>query len=219
MKFSVITLFSETIKEYVGTSILGRAQAEGVFGVKYFDPREFTADARKTVDLRPFGGGPGMVMTAEPLLKAWTKAKGKTKKVKTILFAADGKPLTNEYARKLAKSYDQVILICGRYEGVDERVAKITKAEKISVGDYILTGGEVPAMALIDAVARQMPGTLGTFESLEDDRVAGSTVYTRPETLKWKGKNYKVPRVLLSGHHAKIEEWKKKKRGIDRKPL
>ena len=162
-----------------------------------------------------------MVMTAEPILKAWKKAVGKSatgksakskavKRVTTILFAADGKPFTNEYARTLAKKYDHVVLICGRYEGIDERVATITKAEKVSVGDYILTGGEVPAMSVIDATMRQVEGVLGTFESLEDDRTAGSTVYTRPETLKWQGKNYKVPPILLSGHHAKIEEWKLK---------
>src|SRR5258708_2905647 len=156
MNFKVITLFPETIEAYVGASILGRAKGEGIITVSYLNPRDFTTDKHRTVDLRPFGGGPGMVMTAEPLLKAWTKAMGKKKRpartrpngsagrtakagrVKTILFAADGKPFTNEYAKKLAKNYKDVILICGRYEGVDERVAKVTKAEKISIGDYIL---------------------------------------------------------------------------------
>lgn len=253
MHFKVITLFSEAIEAYVRTSILGRAQGEKLFRVTYFDPRNFANDIRKTVDMRPFGGGPGMVMTAEPILKAWlaateralgteTKrrsiaekalgksahhsrsisAKGKrsgkkaigasAKRIKTIVFAADGMPLSNDYARALAKKYDEVILICGRYEGVDERVAKITKAEKVSIGSYILTGGEVPAMALIDATMRQVEGVLGAIESLEERRVAGSTVYTRPETLAWEGKTYRVPKVLLSGHHQKIEEWKKSKK-------
>jgi tRNA (guanine37-N1)-methyltransferase len=128
-----------------------------------------------------------------------------------IITAAGGKPLTNAYAKSLLKNKD-VIIICGRYEGIDARAKKVLKAEEVSVGDYILTGGEVPALAIIDAAARQIPGVLGKFESLEESRVASHEIYTRPEVLKVKGKSFRVPKVLLSGNHAKMNEWKEKKR-------
>ena len=118
--------------------------------------------------------------------------------------------MTNAYAKKLTKETD-VIIVCGRYEGIDARAKKILKAEEVSTGPYILTGGEVPALAIIDAAARQIPGVLGKFESLEEGRVASHEVYTRPEVIKHKGKNFKVPKILLSGHRAKIDEWKSKK--------
>ena len=119
--------------------------------------------------------------------------------------------MTNAYAKKLLK-YKDVIIICGRYEGIDARAKKVLKADEVSVGPYILTGGEVPAMAIIDAAARQIKGVLGKFESLEESRVASHEIYTRPEVLKIKGKNFKVPKVLLSGHHANMDVWKSKKR-------
>jgi tRNA (guanine37-N1)-methyltransferase len=151
-----------------------------------------------------------MVLEPEPFLKAVEKAKGKRKaKTKVIFFAPEGKQFTNEYARTLAKKYDEIILIAGRYEGIDARVKKILKAEVLTVGPYVLTGGEIPAMTVIDAVSRQIPGVLGTFESLEEERVASPDVYTRPEVLEWKEKNYRVPKVLLGGDHKKNEEWKK----------
>ena len=154
-----------------------------------------------------------MVMQAEPLLKATAKAlsssKGKNKKTKIIIFSPSGKKFTNEYAKNLAKKYTDVVMISGRYEGIDARVKKILRAEEISIGDYVLTGGELPAMVLIDSTARQISGVLAKSESLEESRISSSEVYTRPEVLKYKGKNYRVPKVLLSGHRAKIEEWKK----------
>jgi len=206
----------------VSDSILGRAQEKKLVSVKYYNPRDFTEDKWARVDRRPYGGGPGMVLEAESFLRAAEKAKGlsrarsalggkKTKRTKTVFFATDGRQFTNTMAREWAKKYDDIIFLAGRYEGIDARAPKILKAEKISVGPYILTGGELPVMIVIDAVARQIPGVLGKFESVEEKRVASPDVYTRPEVLNWKGRKYKVPKILLSGHHAKIEEWKSEK--------
>ncbi|MDP2630250.1 MAG: tRNA (guanosine(37)-N1)-methyltransferase TrmD [Candidatus Uhrbacteria bacterium] len=212
MKFHVVTLFPDSIKPYLNDSILGRAQEDKKIAVKYYNPRDFTKDKWRRVDRRPYGGGPGMVLEAESVLKAATKALGKkTKKTKVVFFATDGKQFTNKMAREWVKKYDDIIFLFGRYEGSDARAAKILKAEKISVGPYVLTGGELPAMIVIDAVARQLPGVLGTFESVEEKRVASPDVYTRPEVLNWNGKKYKVPKILLSGNHAKIEQWKSEK--------
>jgi len=208
MHFHVITLFPKPIQAYLGESILGRAQGEGRITVSYYDPRDFTKDKHKNVDERPYGGGPGMVMLAEPILRAWEKAVGRKKNVKTIIFSPGGTDFTNQLAREWAGEYRHLVLICGRYEGVDDRVREITGAEEVSIGDYVLTGGEIPAMAVIDAVARQIPGTLGSFESVEEERVAGHRMYTRPPVLKWKRKTYEVPEVLRSGDHKKIDEWR-----------
>jgi tRNA (guanine37-N1)-methyltransferase len=151
-----------------------------------------------------------MVMEAEPILRAVDKARGRKKSVKIILLTPHGKKFDNKKAENLIK-YKDIILISGRYEGIDERVKKILKPEEISIGDYILTGGELPAMVIMDAVARRTPGVLGKNESVEEKRVAGKEIYTRPAEFKHKGKNYKVPKVLLSGHHKKIEGFRKKK--------
>lgn len=192
---------------YLGESIIARAIKAKKIGVKVYNPRSFTRDKHKKTDERPYGGGPGMVMTAEPILRAVSKIKN----AKAIIFSPGGKTFTNEVAKKLAKSKQDLILIAGRYEGIDARVKKILKAEEYSVGPYILTGGELPVMIMIDAVARQIPGVLGKDESLEDKRVSSHEVYTRPDVLTWQGKKYKVPPVLLSGDHKKIDEWKKGK--------
>ena len=215
MKFHVITLFPETIQPYVDDSILGRAQEKKLISVKYYNPRDFTKDKWRRVDRRPYAGGPGMVLEAEPFLKAVEKAKSKsknTKKIKTVFFATDGKQFTNTMARQWAKKYDDIIFICGRYEGIDSRVQKLTKAEKISVGPFVLTGGELPAMIVIDALSRQIKGVLGSFESVEEERTASPDVYTRPEVLVWKGKKHRVPKVLLGGNHKEIEKWKEQQR-------
>lgn len=210
MNFHVISLFPEVIEAYTYASILGRAQKEKKFTVKTYQLRDFVTNKWGKVDERPYGGGPGMVIQAEPVVRAVEKIR-KGKQMKVLITAAGGKPLTNAYAKALTKQKN-VIIICGRYEGIDARVKKILKAEEVSVGPYILTGGEVPAMAIIDAAARQIPGVLGKFESLEESRVASHEIYTRPEVLKIKGKSYKVPKVLLSGHHANMDLWKEKKR-------
>ncbi len=227
MNFHVITLFPEVIETYTQASILGRAQKEKLLKVKAYQLRDTAGNKWGKVDERPYGGGPGMVLRAEPVIKAVEKiqkslTKGKRydvmihgnkkpKGLKIIVTSAAGKPLTNAYAKKLSKEKD-VIIVCGRYEGIDVRAIKALRAEEVSVGPYILTGGEVPALAIIDCTARQIKGVLGKFESLEESRVASHDIYTRPEILTVKGKNYKVPKVLLSGHRANIDLWKEKKR-------
>jgi tRNA (guanine37-N1)-methyltransferase len=224
MQFHVITLFPEVCAAYTDASVLGRAQKNDkgkgakVVGkkieVKYYNPRDFTKDKHKKVDERPYGGGPGMVMQAEPILKAWEKAVGKKKdqkKVKTLIMSPRGTVFTQDIAKEYAKKYDHLVLISGRYEGIDARVKEILNAEEVSVGDYILTGGELPALTIIDATARQIEGVLGTFESLEDDRATEGVTYTRPEILKYKKKNYEVPKVLVEGNHKAIEKWRKQR--------
>ena len=209
LTFHIVTLFPEAFESYLASSIIGRAIKAKKVRVKFYNPRDFTKDKWRRVDQRPYGGGPGMVLQAEPFVKAVQKAIGR-RKAEIYFFDVSGKQFTNGDARALAKKPKDIVLIAGHYEGIDARVWKILKAKKISVGPYTLTGGELPAMLVIDAVTRQIPGVLGTFESIEEERVSSSEVYTRPEVLKWKGKNYCVPKVLLSGNHAKIEEWKQK---------
>lgn len=218
MNFHVVTLFPEVIEAYTSASILGRAQKEKLLKVKTYQLRDFAGNKWGKVDERPYGGGPGMVLRAEPVIKAVQKISpsiygGARKRPKVIITSAAGKPLTNAYAKALTK-HKNVIIVCGRYEGIDIRAIKALKAEEISVGPYILTGGEVPALAIIDAAARQIKGVLGKFESLEESRVASHDIYTRPEVLKVKGRAYKVPKVLLSGHRANIDIWKEKKRSL-----
>jgi tRNA (guanine37-N1)-methyltransferase len=183
--------------------------------------REYSKDKHGKVDDRPYGGGPGMVMTPEPLLRAVKSLKfkvvrGKTKtKTKYIMLSPSGKMFTNTIAKKMAKQYSDIVFICGRYEGVDDRVRKILKADEYSIGDYVLTGGELPALVMTDAIVRQIKGVLGDEASLEEARVASPRVYTRPDILLWpkakkgeKQKKHKVPEVLIGGNHKKIEEWR-----------
>ena len=214
--FHIVTLFPESIEPYLKSSIVGRALAAKKIKISYYDPKKYiypersrrarTQDLR--VDRRPYGGGPGMVLRPEPILRAIRKAIGNKRGAEKIFFATDGKLFSEQEARRLAKKKD-ILFICGHYEGVDARVQKILKAKKVSVGPYVLTGGELPAATLIDAITRFVPGVLGKAESLEASRVSSPEVYTRPEVLVWKGKKHRVPKVLLTGHHAKIEEWKK----------
>lgn len=211
MNFHVVTLFPEVIDAYTGASILGRAQQEKLLKVTSYQLRDSVTNKWRKVDERPYGGGPGMIIQAEPVVAAVLKIKKKKPDAKVLITSAGGKELTNAYAKKLLK-YKDVIIVCGRYEGIDSRAKKILKAEEVSVGPYILTGGEVPAMAIIDATARQIPGVLGKFESLEESRVASHEIYTRPEVLVVGGKKYKVPKVLLSGNHKEMDAWKEKTR-------
>jgi tRNA (guanine37-N1)-methyltransferase len=208
--FHIITIFPEMFDSYFNDSILKRAIKNGKIKIKFYNPRDFTKNKHRQVDDIPYGGGPGMVMKAEPILRAFEKAKGKKKKVKTIIFSPQGKEFTNKKANLLQKNYKDIILILGRYEGLDARIKKITKGEELSIGPYILTGGELPAMILIDAVSRQIKGVLGNIESVEEKRENSRDIYTRPEVISYNGKKYKVPKVLLSGHHKKILQWKKK---------
>jgi len=234
-------------------SILKRAQKNKLIDIKIHNLRDFTFDKHKKVDDRPFGGGPGMVIQIQPIIKAVEFVKSKIpclpagrksqkSKIKVILFTPVGKQFDNKIAADLAKNYDNLIFICGRYEGVDARVKKVIKdlgfkVEEISIGDYVLTGGELPAMVVIDAVSRQIPGVLGNIQSLEERRYGlpvypvrskkpsvsadfsngknrtSNGVYTRPEVFIYPpagGKKYRVPKILLSGNHKKIEEWREK---------
>lgn len=223
MHFHVVTIFPEVMKAYTDASVLGRAQktdkGKGAkvrgkkIEVSYYNPRDFSGNKHNKVDERPYGGGPGMVMTAEPILKAVEKAVGRKKdkkRIKTIILSPRGKKFDQKLSKYFAKNYDNIVLISGRYEGIDARVKKILKAEEVSVGDYVLTGGELPALTIIDAIARNIPGVLGTFESLEDERTTSGESYTRPEKLVYKGKSYKVPQVLVEGDHKKIEAYRGK---------
>ncbi len=227
MHFHVITLFPEVCQAYTSASILGRAQkvekGKGAkvkgkqIDVSYYNPRYFSTDKHHKVDERPYGGGPGMVMMVKTVVKAWEKAVGKKTaslkkgKVKTLIMSPRGTLFTQALAKQYAEQYEHLVLISGRYEGIDSRVKDILKAEEVSVGGYVLTGGELPALTIIDAVARNVPGVLGTFESLEDERVSSGEMYTRPEVFTYKKKKYAVPEVLLGGNHAEIEKWKKGK--------
>lgn len=216
--FHIVTLFPESIEPYVRASIIGRAIAAKKIKVSFYDPKKFTRDKYGRVDRRPYGGGPGMVLEPDAILRA-TEAARKKSRSKTqgrtlctiVFFATDGALFDEAMGKKLAKKKD-IVFICGHYEGVDARVQKILKAKKVSVGPYVLTGGELPAATMIDAIARFVPGVLGKAESLEASRVSSPEVYTRPEVLTWKRKKHKVPKVLLSGHHADIEEWKRSRK-------
>jgi len=245
MTFHIITLFPHSFDSYLGESILKRAIKNRKIMVKFYNPRDFAGNKHDRVDRKPYGGGPGMVIQALPVIRALESAYSyilqnvgmtnarlrgikKNDDVKIIWLSPQGKQFTNEYAKKTAKKYSDIIIVCGRYEGIDARVKKAFKVEEISVGPFILTGGELPAMILIDAISRQIEGVLGDFNSLEESRVSSPDVYTRPEIFEWlnhfdksgrpigkanlgKKKKYRVPKVLLGGNHAKIEEWKKRK--------
>jgi tRNA (guanine37-N1)-methyltransferase len=219
MHFHIITLFPEVCQAYTGASVLGRAQktdkGKGAkvrgkkIEVNYYNPRDFSKNKHKKVDDRPYGGGPGMVMQAEPILRAWEKAVGRKKdqkKVKTLIMAPRGKKFDTAMAKKLAANYDHLVIISGRYEGIDSRVKKALQAEEVSIGDYVLTGGELPALTILDSVARQVPGVLGTYESLEEERISSGEMYTRPELIEYKKKKYKVPPVYVSGNHKEIDK-------------
>ena len=212
MHFHIVTLFPESFSSYLSTSILSRALEKKKIKVSYYNPRDFTADKHKRVDHRPYGGGPGMVLEAESVIKAIAKAKGKKRKVKIIFFTPSGVSFTNAYAEELVKKYKDVIFVCGHYEGVDARIKKIFSMDTISVGPYVLTGGELAALIVMDATTRRIPGVIGKYESLEEERIASSDVYTRPEVLVYKRKKYRVPKVLLSGNHKEIDAWRMDKK-------
>jgi len=251
MKFHFLTIFPEMIQSYVGESILGRASEKKLASFAVLNIRDYTLDKHGKVDERPYGGGPGMVMTPEPILRAFSKLKftasaitapkaGKATarqgKIKVVMLSPTGKMFTNTMAAKMAKSYTDVVFICGRYEGVDDRVRSILKAEEVSIGDFVLTGGELPALVMTDAIVRQISGVLGKGESVEETRTASPRVFTRPPVLEWpsfaapklvrakassakatapRRKKHKVPDVLISGDHKKIEEWRKSQQSKD----
>ena len=187
-----------------------RAQIKKIIDIKITDPRHFAENKYKSVDDTPYGGGAGMILKIEPIYKALKSIKRK-RKSRVILFSARGKTLTQKDLRRF-KKYDQLIMICGRYEGIDNRVAEKLADEEISIGNYVLTGGEIPAMVLVDGITRLLPGVLGNLESPKDESFSKENEleypqYTKPENFK----GWKVPKVLLSGHHGKIAQWRAKK--------
>ncbi|HEY0947884.1 MAG TPA: tRNA (guanosine(37)-N1)-methyltransferase TrmD [Candidatus Paceibacterota bacterium] len=216
IRFHLVTLFPEACDAYLSASILGRARENKKIRVDYQSPRDYVTNRWGKVDERPYGGGPGMVMTALPVAKAVKKSFGRRSGKKAIVwFSPSGKQFTNKDADLLGK-YDEVVFVCGRYEGIDERAKKICTTmgtvKTYAVGEAVYTGGEVPAMAMIDAITRRLPGVLGKDASVEERRIAAPDVYTRPESIEWEGKAYKVPKVLQTGNHAKIDAFRGKKR-------
>jgi len=242
--FHIISLFPESFESYLNASIVKRAREDGYISIKYYNPRDYALPtevlnsrkiksaghkiqkemtySERRVDKRPYGGGPGMVIEAMPVIRAIEaavkevrgkrleirKKKANGFRVKIIFFSPSGEQFTNMTAEKF-KKYADIVLVCGRYEGIDARVKKAFPMADISIGPYVLTGGELPAMIVIDAITRRIKGVLGDDLSIEEMRTASPDVYTRPEVIEYKGKKLRVPKVLLSGHQAKIEEWKK----------
>jgi tRNA (guanine37-N1)-methyltransferase len=218
MKIQIISLFPEMFSPVLETSMLFKAKDKGIVEYSYINLRDYGLGKRKTVDDTPYGGGDGMLLKPEPLVAAIEAAKLKvthstssgqaSQKPKVILLTPRGKKYTQAKARELSK-LDNLIFVCGRYEGYDERITKFVD-EQISIGDYVLTGGELPAMVLIDSIVRLIPGVLGgetsaEIESFSDGKTLEYPQYTRPEDFR----GMKVPDVLLSGHHAEIEKWRK----------
>jgi len=235
IKFDILTIFPDIFNSYFNESILKRAQEKKLISIKTHDLRDYTADKHKTVDDRPYGGGPGMILMVEPIakaLRALTSDKTRTttsclrvkrqaipplrsgqardKKTRIVMLTPAGKKFTQREAERLAR-YDQLILLCGRYEGFDARIDKLVD-EKISIGDYVLAGGELPAMVVTEAVARQVPCVVGHEHALDEETFSEGLdyieypQYTRPEDFKGQ----KVPKVLSSGNHKKIADWRKK---------
>jgi len=206
MRFDVVTLFPEMM-EALAAGVIGRAQKQELISLQCWNPRDYTHDVHKTVDDRPYGGGPGMVMKIEPLDAAINAAREQNPSAKTVYLSPQGQPFTQDMAQQL--SIEQgLILICGRYEGIDERLLNKQVDLEISIGDYVLSGGELPAMVLIDTVSRLIPGVLGHADSADQDSFTDGLLdcphYTRPEVLDGE----QVPQVLLSGNHAEIEKWR-----------
>ena len=206
MRFDVITLFPDMIIDYCSQSIIRRAIESQVIFINTVNPRDYTEDKHKKVDDTPYGGGAGMVLMAQPYVDAYESVP-KFEKTKTIMLSPQGQPLNDKKVNELAQ-YEQLILLCGHYEGFDERIRDIIQPEEISIGDFVLTGGELPALCLIDSVSRKIDGTLGKIESAEDDSFSNGLLeyphYTKPREYR----GLKVPEVLLNGNHAEIEKFR-----------
>ncbi len=206
MRFDVLTLFPELIQSHLDFSIMKRAKEDGVIEVNTINPRDYTLDKHKKVDDTPYGGGAGMVLTPQPYIDAYEGVNKKDNSI-TIMMTPQGVPFTHEISKELAK-YNQVIILCGHYEGFDERIREIIKPREISIGDFVLTGGELPALCIIDSVSRNIEGTLGKIESAHDDSFADGLLeypqYTKPREYR----GLEVPEVLLNGNHKLIEEFR-----------
>jgi tRNA (guanine37-N1)-methyltransferase len=243
MNFHVISIFPQMLDSYINESILGRAIKNKIINISAYELRKYSKDKHKNLDGRPFGGGPGMVMMVDPIVNAvedvknkiakkyekdtlkYQKDKIKLKKSRKplkpkilfVLFSPGGVKFTTDIAKEVKNNYTDIVMICGRYEGIDARIKEIYDAVEWSIGDYVLTGGEIPAMIVIDCISRQLEGVLGKIESLEENRISSHQVYGRPEVYEYKTKTntgkakvkkYLVPKVLLSGNHAEINKWK-----------
>lgn len=214
LRFAVLTLFPEMVIPVLSHSILKRAQEKALLHVEVRNLRDFATDRHKVADDVPYGGGSGMVMKAEPILRAVealsAEARNQGEDIRLLLPSPQGRPFTQEYAHNLARERRRMVILCGHYEGIDERVKLALSPEEVSVGDYVLTGGELPALVLIDAAARLVPGVLGDPESVVEESFSDSLLeyphYTRPADVRGMG----VPDVLLSGHHEAIRLWRRK---------
>lgn len=221
MRFDIITIFPNIFDSYFGESIIKRAVQKRKAKIKTWNLRDFTRSGYRKVDDKPYGGGAGMVLMAEPILRAVQKIKPSVKS-KVVVLSAKGRQFDQKMADDWSRKYNHIVFITGRYEGIDERVAKVLGAEEISIGPYITMDGDVAVMVIVSALIRLIPDVING-SSLEDESFLRKTIsqeaetgkleyphYTRPEVLKYKNKKYRVPKVLLSGNHKKIEEWRKK---------
>lgn len=206
MKFDVLTLFPEIIENYCNVSIMKRAKESSVFSLSTINPRDYTLDKHKKVDDTPYGGGAGMVLMPQPYVDAY-EAIEKLENSLTVMLSPQGEPLNEKLVNEMA-NYDQIVMLCGHYEGFDERIRDIIKPKEISIGDFVLTGGELPALCLIDAVSRKIEGTLGKIESAHDDSFSNGLLeyphYTKPRDFR----GYLVPEVLLNGNHKDINNYR-----------
>lgn len=206
MRFDILTLFPEMVENYFQYSILKRAVDSKVIEISTVNPRDYTENKHKKVDDIPYGGGAGMVLMPQPYIDAYSAVK-KSENSITVMLSPQGEPLTDNLVNKLSH-YEQMVLLCGHYEGFDERIREIIKPKEISIGDFVLTGGELPALCLIDAVSRKLEGTLGKIESADEDSFSNGLLeypqYTRPRDFR----GYKVPEVLLNGNHKEINNFR-----------
>lgn len=221
MKVAVVTLFPEMFGALIDYGVSGRAVRNGLLEIRCFNPRDYTEDRHQTVDDRPYGGGPGMVMRPEPLGAAIAEARAWTQGARVLYLSPQGRVLRHDAVMEMAGAARDLILIAGRYEGIDERIVALEVDEEWSIGDYVLSGGELPAMVLLDALIRQLPGALGDADSAQQDSFVAGLLdcphYTRPPEYRGLG----VPEVLLSGDHGAIERWRRQQaqaRTVARRP-
>ena len=207
MRFDVLTLFPELIQSHMDFSIMKRASDEGIIEVVTHNPRDYTLDKHKKVDDTPYGGGAGMVLMPQPYVDCYEKGVNVLDNSITVMMTPQGEPFTDKVSNELAQ-YNQIVILCGHYEGFDERIREIIKPREISIGDFVLTGGELPALCLIDSVSRKIEGTLGKIESAHDDSFSDGLLeypqYTKPREYR----GFEVPEVLLNGNHKLIEEFR-----------